>query len=129
MKKTLALVLAALMTAGMTTVAFAAGPLDVNLMDDEGSGVAFFDKDDDNYFEASEVVSFGAIESTEVDGGVKVAIPLWDKAGNKIDDEDVVEGKVGERDQSAGRRFIENSLWIYALIKKLFKRRAFLLFG
>ena len=40
MKKTLALVLAALMTAGMTTVAFAAGPLDVNLMDDEGSGVA-----------------------------------------------------------------------------------------
>ncbi len=124
MKKTLALVLAALMAAGMTSVAFAAGPLDVNLMDDEGSGIAFFDKDDDNYFEASEVVSFGAIESTEVDGGVKVAIPLWDKAGNKIDDEDVVDrwkvsfdAKVGDLEEKPVIELVklENDGYVYAV--------------
>ena len=88
MKKTLALALAAIMTAGMTTVAFAEGTHDVNLLNNIGSGIAYFDKDEDGVFEKTEGVAFGDIADVEVDGGVKVAIPVYDKAGNKITDKD-----------------------------------------
>ena len=88
MKKIFALALAALMTAGMTTVAFAEGTHDVNLLNNQGNGIAYFDKDDDGVFEIAEGVAFGNIDDVEVDGGVKVAIPVYDKAGNRITDKD-----------------------------------------
>ena len=88
MKKIFALALAALMTAGMTTVAFAEGTHDVNLLNDQGNGIVYFDKDEDGVFEVAEGVAFGDVSKAEVDGGVKVAIPLYTKAGKKIDDKD-----------------------------------------
>ncbi len=92
MKKIFALALAAVMTAGMTTVAFADATHDVNLLNSIGSGIAYFDKDEDGVFETSEGVAFGDIADYEVDGGVKVAIPVFTKTGAKIEDKDDIKG-------------------------------------
>ena len=81
MKKTLALVLAGLMTAGMTTVAFAdLDELKISFNND-GHVTVYADKDGDGVFgESNEVLGgqsvTGPIAVTGVDGEVKVAIPL-----------------------------------------------------
>ena len=97
MKKIFALALAAIMTAGMTTVAFAYS--DVNLVTNDRqdkSQVLIVDSnndgkfgDDDNayYLVAGQPVSFG-----REDGGSKVAIALVDNAGKKITDKDAIKG-------------------------------------
>ena len=104
MKKIFALALAAVMAAGMTTVAFAAGTHDVNLLNDQGNGIVYFDKDDDGVFEIAEGVAFGDVDEAEVDGGVKVAIPVYDKNGNKITKKDDIKGwKVSFEDKDIGK--------------------------
>ena len=92
MKKIFALALAAVMTAGMTTVAFAAA--DVNLAKDTETYM-YIDSNDDGKFvfsegepvEAGKAVKFGL-----VDGGKKVALPLFDAAGVAIDEKDAIKG-------------------------------------
>ena len=102
MKKILALTLAAVMAAGMSTVAFA-DQKDVNLLNGIGSGIVYFDKDEDGLYEVAEGVAFGDLANVEVDGGVKVAIPLYDKAGNLIKEKDDIKGyKVSFEEKGIG---------------------------
>ena len=72
MKKIFALALAALMTAGMTTVAFAADG--VYLAMETGKVVYFVDADDNGIFEADEK------NATDLEGGEKVAILLYSES-------------------------------------------------
>ena len=69
MKKIFALALAALMTAGMTTVAFAADG--VYLANDGAKVVYFVDTDDNGIFESDEKFA------TDLEGGEKVAVLLY----------------------------------------------------
>ncbi len=119
MKKTLALVLAAVMTAGMTTVAFAASlearndaevillnrskQVDVYVDDNDNDR---FDESDDTFtpdkgsektngkFTTTAIANEGDIANIDlsiVKGGKKIAIPLLDKDGtNMIDEKDDV---------------------------------------
>ena len=92
MKKIFALALAALMTAGMTTVAFATA--DVNLAKDTGTYM-YIDSNDDGEFVFSEgepVEAGVAVKFGLVDGGKKVALPLFDAAGVAIDEKDAIKG-------------------------------------
>ena len=95
MKKIFALALAALMTAGMTTVAFAATTADVNLAKDNTTSM-FVDDNNDGKFASGEerydVKASDPVKFTKPDGGKKVALPLWDKAGEYIDDKDAIKG-------------------------------------
>ena len=72
MKKIFALALAAVMTAGMTTVAFAADG--VYLAKETGKVVYFVDADDNGIFEADEK------NATDLEGGEKVAILLYSES-------------------------------------------------
>ena len=72
MKKIFALALAAIMTAGMTTVAFAADG--VYLAKETGKVVYFVDADDNGIFEADEK------NATDLEGGEKVAILLYSES-------------------------------------------------
>ncbi len=125
MKKTLALVLAALMTAGMTTVAFAAS-LNTEVVlayDDEkalyvdGNDNGRFAETDDKFNNGTTEVGLGAIEIPAVEapynkvvsvdlsvvkGGKKVAIPLLDKDGEQIKDKDLVKGYKVKTEWSVG---------------------------
>ena len=109
MKKIFALALAALMTAGMTTVAFAATTAEVNLAKDTDTSM-FVDDNDDGKFasgeERYEVQAGQAVTFSKPDGGKKVALPLYDKNGTAIDDKDAIKGykvkadwKVGDLDE------------------------------
>ena len=69
MKKIFALALAAIMTAGMTTVAFAADG--VYLANDGTKVVYFVDTDDNGIFESDEKFA------TDLEGGEKVAVLLY----------------------------------------------------
>lgn len=95
MKKIFALALAALMTAGMTTVAFADTTAEVNLAKKTETGM-FVDDNDDGKFASGEerydVKASDPVKFTKPDGGKNVALPLWDKAGNYIDDKDAIKG-------------------------------------
>ena len=114
MKKTLALVLAGVMAAGMTTVAFAADEKPEIMIATSGTTYIWVDGDDDGKFEdedkeknqanerevevtAGESVSFG-----RVDGGKKVALPLFDTNGNSVTDKDAVKGYKVKADWSVG---------------------------
>ncbi len=95
MKKTLALVLAALMTAGMTTVAFAADPVPVLGFPDAKNGIRVATKNDDGAYVT------GALEET-YEAGEKVYIPIsmWTDDGNTagaLDSDDTVV-KVTDKD-------------------------------
>ena len=96
MKKTLALVLAGLMTAGMTTVAFA-DLGEVKFENASGSGYVYVDADDDGKFEDGEfarttVGQFTPGNIGDVKGGKKVAIVVYDKNGNTFNDKDLLKG-------------------------------------
>ena len=117
MKKTLALVLAALMTAGMTTVAFADATndnsLEVTLVDVTDGNYLYVDANDDGRFGSADdkfttnngtehlsgAIAIAkptadkvptSVDLSVVKGGKKVAIPLLDEHGNKITEKDDV---------------------------------------
>ena len=117
MKKTLALVLAALMTAGMTTVAFADASnnnsLEVTLVDVTGGNYLYVDANDDGRFGSADdkfttnngtehlngAIAIAkpttdnvptSVDLSVVKGGKKVAIPLLDENGDKITEKDDV---------------------------------------
>ena len=105
MKKTLALVLAAVMTAGMTTVAFAdMDELNVNF-NLGGATYVYADRNDNNVFgEAkdgdnngwnSAAAGSAVVAVDDVDGGVKIAVPIAKANANKTGDkEDIKNLKV-----------------------------------
>ena len=117
MKKTLALVLAAVMTAGMTTVAFADATndnsLEVTLVDVTDGNYLYVDANDDGRFGSTDdkfttnngtehlsgAIAIAkptadkvptSVDLSVVKGGKKVAIPLLDEHGNKITEKDDV---------------------------------------
>ena len=116
MKKTLALVLAAVMTAGMTTVAFANATNDnnlkVTLVGTDGNTLYVDDNDDDHFNTDDDTFDdkkgtnnkgaiainapandkeLASVDLAVVKGGKKIAIPLLDKDGtNMIDEKDDV---------------------------------------
>lgn len=134
MKKTLALVLAAVMTAGMTTVAFAADPVPVlgYLKSDESPKVAT--KNDDGVYVT------GALEDT-YEAGEKVYIPIsmWDDKGYtggamdaddevvKVTDKDLIKGykvyadwKVGDVDVKPYIDYVKfDSGYAYAVVVEI----------
>ncbi len=126
MKKIFALALAAVMTAGMTTVAFAATTADVNLAKDTATGM-FIDDDDDGKFASSEekytVKAGESVTFSKPDGGKKVALPLYDKSGAAIDEKDDIKGykvkaewKVGKVDEKPAIELVKiDSKYIYAV--------------
>ena len=96
MKKIFALALAALMTAGMTTVAFA-DLGEVKFENDTGSGYVYVDADDDGKFEDGEyarttVGQFTPGNIGDVKGGKKVAIVVYDENGKTFSDKDLLKG-------------------------------------
>ena len=104
MKKTLALVLAAVMTVGMGTVAFAADDA-YPIIAPNANGYAVVDKDEDGKFEAGEVFNFegDTVDIDEIKGGKKVAIPLYMSDGTGlIDDKDDVKGYKVKTEWSVG---------------------------
>ena len=117
MKKTLALVLAALMTAGMTTVAFADASnnnsLEVTLVGVTDGNYLYVDANDDGRFGSADdkfttnngtehlsgAIAIAkptadnvptSVDLSVVKGGKKAAIPLLDENGNKITEKDDV---------------------------------------
>ena len=97
MKKIFALALAALMTAGMTTVAFAAKD-DVEVAIVKENGTVVIDKNDDNLFDTTadderDIADGNVIDFVAADGGHKVAFPLYNKGtGARITEKDDVKG-------------------------------------
>ena len=126
MKKIFALALAALMTAGMTTVAFADTTAEVNLAKKTETGM-FVDDNDDGKFASGEerydVKAGDPVKFTKPDGGKKVALPLWDKAGKYIDDKDAIKGykvkadwKVGDLDEKPEIELVKiDDIYMYAV--------------
>ena len=132
MKKIFALALAALMTAGMTTVAFA-DKGDVKFRNDSNDVYAMLDTNDDGAFDADEnandgVNDFvtskdGVLSLGEVAGELKVAIPLYTKAGNPITDKEAIKGwkikdewKVGDLAEKPDFEFVKiNGVYQYAV--------------
>ena len=105
MKKIFALALAALMTAGMTTVAFAATSADVNIAKDTTTNI-YIDANDDGKFdssEAKETVQAGTpVTFSLVDGGKKVALPLFAASGDGIYEQDEIKGYKVKADWKVG---------------------------
>ena len=97
MKKIFALALAALMTAGMTTVAFAAKD-DVEVAIVKENGTVVIDQNDDNLFDTTadderDIADGNVIDFVAADGGHKVAFPLYNKGtGARITEKDDVKG-------------------------------------
>ena len=91
MKKILALALAAVMTAGMTTVAFAKNDTNVIFYNTDSDRYAIDANEDDLFLEfaGDSRNEFGL---TEVEGGKKVALFLYDDFGNPITKAEDVDG-------------------------------------
>ena len=114
MKKIFALALAALMTAGMTTVAFAA---DDAYLKFGASGQVVVDTNDDNKFSAEDKVkdfTNGKVDLSEIPGGKKVAILLQSSEGGYVNDKDAVKGykvktewSVGDLDEKAAIELVK----------------------
>ena len=108
MKKIFALALAAIMTAGMTSVAFAADvfPVFVNATGNTNTNTIYVDKNDDGKFPAKEAVkTFGVNGNVSIDdikGGKKVAIPLFMSDGSLADEKDDVKGYKVKTEWSVG---------------------------
>ena len=108
MKKIFALALAAVMTAGMTSVAFAADvfPVFVNATGDTNTNTIYVDKNDDGKFPEKEAVkTFGVNGNVSIDdikGGKKVAIPLFMSDGSLADEKDDVKGYKVKTEWSVG---------------------------
>ena len=128
MKKIFALALAGLMTAGMTTVAFAADehPVLVGESNPVNNDV-YVDKNDDEKFTATEVVDTfsknGTVNIDKIAGGKKVAIPLYMSDGTQALDKDDIKGykvktewSVGDLDDKATIELVKfDSGYVYAV--------------
>ena len=125
MKKIFALALAAIMTAGMTTVAFAA---DDAYLKFGASGQVVVDMNDDGKFLGDgkdEVANFtdGKVDLSKIPGGKKVAILLQSSEGGYINDKDGVKGykvktewSVGDLDEKAAIELVKfDSGYYYAV--------------
>ena len=104
MKKIFALALAAVMTAGMATTAFAA---DAYLQLGE-SGQVVVDSNDDGKFLGDgkdEVVNFkdGKVDLTKIPGGKKIAVLLLSSDGEVVDDKDEIKGFKVKTEWSVGK--------------------------
>ena len=130
MKKILALTLAAVMAAGMSTVAFAADefPLFVTNGGPSASSYVYVDENDDGKFAGDEkAIPFSNGESVAIDkigGGKKVAIPLvMSEDGRLATDKDDVKGykvktewSVGDLDDKATIELVKfNNEYVYAV--------------
>ena len=116
MKKIFALALAALMTAGMTTVAFAADDAYLQLGE---SGQVVVDSNDDGKFLGDgkdKVVDFtnGKVDLTKIPGGKKIAVLLLSSDGEVVDDKDEIKGfkvktewSVGDLDEKAAIELVK----------------------
>ena len=113
MKKIFALALAALMTAGMTTVAFALDSDRVIMIGAAGSTVYVDDNDNGKFGDTDDIekllpaVTAGSDALTSVDvsvikGGKKVAIPLFYPNGDPITDKDEIKGYKVKSEWSVG---------------------------
>ena len=121
MKKIFALALAALMTAGMTTVAFA---VDNSVgFTDALNNIMIVDIDDDGKFDSTGVKD-NAYRASDTngqfagfareDGGKKVALPLYDATGTELTDEDALRGwrvkaewSVGDLDENPDFEYVK----------------------
>ena len=125
MKKIFALALAALMTAGMTTVAFAA---DDAYLQFGTEGQVVVDKNDDGKFLGDgkdEVANFtdGKVDLSKVPGGKKIAILLKSSKGGYISDKEDIksykvktEWSVGDLDEKAAIELVKfDSGYLYAV--------------
>ena len=125
MKKIFALALAALMTAGMTTVAFAA---DDAYLQFGTKGQVVVDMNDDGKFLGDgkdEVENFadGKVDLSKVPGGKKIAIVLKSSEGGYITDKDDIksykvktEWSVGDLDEKAAIELVKfDSGYLYAV--------------
>ena len=106
MKKIFALALAALMTAGMTTVAFAADDPAIYLIPG-GANWMFVDANDDGTFGGEKDVKYLVDTGKPVtfgreDGGSKVAFPLWYADGKIVTEKDDVKGLKIKADWAVG---------------------------
>ena len=113
MKKIFALALAAIMTAGMTTVAFALDQDRVIMIGAAGSTVYVDDNDNGKFGDTDDIekalpaisASSDALISVDVSvikGGKKVAIPLFFPNGDPITDKDEIKGYKVKSDWSVG---------------------------
>ena len=108
MKKTLALVLAGVMAAGMTTTAFAAlKNKEVRFDYNRDSNFIIVDRDDDNRFDTYDWDEDGKEVKDKTynsddgnfdrfareDGGKKVALPVYDENGAPLTDEESPEAE------------------------------------
>ena len=124
MKKIFALALAALMTAGMTTVAFAA---DDAYLKFGTKGQAVVDTNDDGKFltgDKAKDFTASKVDLSEIPGGKKVAILLKSSEGDAlIDDKDEIKGykvktewSVGDLDEKAAIELVKfDSGYYYAV--------------
>ena len=116
MKKIFALALAAVMTAGMTTVAFAADEEPkAYLVSGVYGGYVYADTNDDGKFGGKDnnnelIDDFKCEEAADVsviEGGTKVAIPVWtkDKDGKEVSatDKDTIKGLKVKADWTVGK--------------------------
>ena len=116
MKKIFALALAALMTAGMTTVAFAA---DDAYLQFGTKGQVVVDMNDDGKFlgdgkDKVENFADGKVDLTKIPGGKKIAILLKSSDGEVVDDKDEIKGfkvktewSVGDLDEKAAIELVK----------------------
>ncbi len=110
MKKIFALTLAAVMTAGMTTVAFAAGPAtaEVILATDSTTNL-YVDVDGNGRFGDANETETGIVEAGSPvtfgreNGGSKVAIPLYHQDGTYIVDKNDIKGYKVKADWKVGK--------------------------
>ena len=108
MKKILALTLAAVMAAGMSTVAFAADvfPVFVNAEGTTNTSHVYVDSNDDGKFPATDAVEAfgpnGNVDIENIKGGKKVAIPLYLSDGTLADDKDDIKGYKVKTEWSVG---------------------------
>ena len=125
MKKIFALALAALMTAGMTTVAFADDF--VCFVQDSGTGYVYVDDNDDGKFLSTETTAGYTASANSVNlsipGGKKVAIPLIMSNGVAVTEKDQVKSykvktswSVGDLDDKASIELVKiDNSYVYAV--------------
>ena len=97
MKKILALTLAAVMAAGMTTVAFAAPDVDVRFnTNGAGDAAVIYDSDNDGELTDEGIKLLSSLDNTRLKGGTELYLLLYQYTGEnstvKITDEDDVRG-------------------------------------
>ena len=128
MKKTLALVLAGVMAAGMATTAFAVDADEIGISTQTVDNFVYVDSDDDGKFTSKESVggfkTGNNMSTAKLEGDKKVAIPLrFLIDGDIVTDKDDIRGykvktewTVGELDDKATIEHVKiDNTWLYAV--------------